>query len=149
MYIVDHCLSFFFWSLHRLFFFDLRPPVTSLVSYLQGWWCLTPLSTIFQLYRGGQFYWWREPEYPKKRKNNRPAKSNWQNLSHNVVSSTLNGIQTHNVSGDRNWLHRLLQIQLPYHHDHDCPFCIFNKWFLINEKKILSQWMCCWAVIRI
>jgi hypothetical protein len=66
-----------------------------------GLWCLTPLSTIFQLYRGRQFYWWKKPEYPEK--TNDLVASHWQTSLHNVVSSTPRHewVRTHNINGDR------------------------------------------------
>ena len=64
--------------------------------------CVTPLSTIFQLYRGNQLYGWKKPECQLKTTclPRVIGKLYW-------IPLAMIGIKTHNFSGDMHWLYEI------------------------------------------
>jgi hypothetical protein len=63
--------------------------------------CLTPLLKIFQL-----LLLWRKLEYPEKSTELSQVIDLLYHIMFYRVHLAMNGVQTHNLSGDRQWLYR-------------------------------------------
>ena len=62
---------------------------------------VTPLSTIFELYSGGQFYWCRKQVYPEKTIDlSQVTDKLYHIILYQVHLAIISRIQTHNFIGD-------------------------------------------------
>ena len=69
--------------------------------------CLTPLSKIFHL-----LLLWRKLEYPEKSTNLSQVTDKLYHIMFYRVHLAMNGVQTLNLSGDKQWLQTTAQVQL-------------------------------------
>ena len=103
LYINWTCLlQLIYPTMSHLYPIHLTKIAVHLISLHKGLelWCLTPPYIMEVSFTGvGN----RLPG-----ENHPPTASHWQTLSHTVLSRIprLSGIRTHNINGDRHWLHK-------------------------------------------
>ena len=105
-----HTLAIFWQSKHlsiepcqRHIFNDVFFAICKYGTLGLGFWRLTSLSRLLQLYPHCQFYWWRNPEYPEKT-------TDLSYVTDKLYHTMLYRVHL-NISGDIHRLHEQLKIQ--------------------------------------
>ena len=116
----------------------IRITVTTveICNYLRlALWCLTPLSTIFQLYRGSKLYWEKKPEYQEKTTDLPQVTDKLYQIMLYWVRIDMTGIWTHNING----LHALIE---------HLTFIFYISVHPFNQTTSLVQWLACSPRVR-
>jgi len=79
----------------------LKGGYVKLFVYGEELYCLRQLSTIFRLYRRGQFYWRMKPEHPEIMADLPPVTDKLYHIMLYGVHLAMSEIGTQNLSGDR------------------------------------------------